>query len=78
MCLFRNLLQVRIFSQLHVLGMNAEHLEPTDFIGNTDIDFTVKPAESSQSWVNAVGTVGCTHNNNVSTGFQPVHQSQKL
>lgn len=49
-----DLLEVDIVSELHVLGVNSQDLETTSWVGNTDVDFTVKSAESSKSRVNRV------------------------
>ena len=52
--------QVNIVFQLHVLGVDAEHLQPTCLIGNADIDFTIESAEAPQGWVNTAHPVSCS------------------
>lgn len=37
-----NLFQVNIISQLHVLGVNLENLQPSSSIRDTNVNFPVK------------------------------------
>ncbi|GMT16846.1 hypothetical protein PFISCL1PPCAC_8143, partial [Pristionchus fissidentatus] len=37
-----DLLEINIVSELHVLGVNAENLQSSDRIGDSDIDFTIE------------------------------------
>ncbi|KAH3663659.1 hypothetical protein OGAPHI_005060 [Ogataea philodendri] len=73
-----NGLQIDIVSKLHVLGMNPQHLESSSGIWNTNIDFSVKSTESSQSRINGVWSVGGGNNDNVRSGLHTIHQCQKL
>ena len=74
----RNMLQLNIFSKLHVFSVNPENLKPSNFIRDPNADLAVKPTKSSESRVDAVRAVRSTHNNNMCTGFKPIHKSQQM
>ena len=44
--------KIDVISQLHVLGVNAEDLQMSGWVRDTNVDFTVKATETSQGWVN--------------------------
>lgn len=74
----RDVNEVHIGSQLHVLGVNAQNLETACLIGDTDVDFTIKAASASEGWVDRVGSVGGANDDDLAATFDTVHQSQKL
>lgn len=71
-------LQIHILRKFHVLGVDSQNLEPTDLIWDTDVNFPVEPAESSQRRIDRVRPVCCCDNNHMSSSFQPIHESQQL
>jgi hypothetical protein len=76
--IFGDGLQINVFGQLHVLGVNSENLEAANLVRNSNVDLSVEPAESSQSWVDCVGSVGCSDNNNMASAFESVHECEQL
>ena len=58
--------------------MNSQNLKSADFIWHSDIDFSVKSTESSQSRIERVWSVGSGNDDNVASSFKTVHQCQKL
>lgn len=48
---FRNSLEVYVLAQLHVFGVNSEDFQPTDLIGNSNVDLSIEPAKPPQSRV---------------------------
>jgi len=50
-----NLLEVDVVAKLHVLGVNSQDLKSSSWVGDTDVDLTVKSTESSKGGVNRVG-----------------------
>ena len=65
MRLLGNLFQVNGFVELHILGVNAQHFETTDFIRNTNIDLAIEAAESTKSWVDRIRSVRRAHDDDV-------------
>ena len=47
-------------------------------IRNADVHFSIKSSEPTQSWVNAIGSVGGCHDYHVGPLLQSIHQSQQL
>ena len=72
------LLQIHIFSELHVFGMDAEDLQAPSGIGYANVHLSVKATKSPEGGVNAIGTVGGCHDNDMGSLLQPVHKSQEL
>mmetsp|Transcript_4706 Transcript_4706/g.17096 ORF Transcript_4706/g.17096 Transcript_4706/m.17096 type:complete len:86 (-) Transcript_4706:921-1178(-) len=58
--------------------MDSQDLHTSSLIWDTDVDFAIEPSKSTESGVDAVGTVGGRHDNDVRTCFQAIHQSKKL
>lgn len=75
---FGNCLEIYVFSQFHVFGVNPKDLESAYLIRDAYIDFAVKPAEASQGWVDGVGPIGGSNHNHVASTFESVHKSQHL
>jgi len=65
-----HLLEINVVSQLHVLGVNPEDLESTSGVGDSDVDLSIEPSESSKSRVDGVGSVGSSHNDDVGSSLQ--------
>mmetsp|Transcript_17568 Transcript_17568/g.38393 ORF Transcript_17568/g.38393 Transcript_17568/m.38393 type:complete len:267 (-) Transcript_17568:908-1708(-) len=70
--------RVNVLVEFHVARVDAENLETTIFVWYTDIDFAIKATESTQCWVDSIGTVGTTNDNDRRTLFKSVHQGQHL
>jgi hypothetical protein len=51
-------LQVHLVGELHVLGVDAQHLEAARLIGHADVDLAVEAAEAAQRSVDGVGPGG--------------------
>ena len=68
------LLQIHIFSELHVFGMDAEDLQSPGGIGYANVHLSVKATKSPEGGVNAIGTVGGCHDNDMGSLLQPVHK----
>ena len=58
--------------------MDAEDLEATDGVRYADVDFTVEATKATQGRVNAVGSIGGGHDDDVRTLLQAVHEREKL
>ena len=73
-----NLLKIDVITELHVLGVDLENLETAGRVGDANINLTVETAETTESGIDRVGTVGGGHNNDVGTGLHAVHEGKKL
>ena len=73
-----NFLQINAFIELHVLRVNAQYLQASDFIRNADVDFAIKAAETTKSRVNRVRSVRRTHHDDVRARLHAIHQGQEL
>lgn len=71
-------LQIHVFCQFHVFSVDSQNLQSADFIRHTNIDLSVKTTESSESWVDSIGPVGRSDDNDVSSAFQAVHKCEHL
>ena len=69
-----DLLKIDIVSQLHVLGVNPEDLESTSGVGDSNVDLSIEPSESSKSRVDGVGSVGGSHDDDVGSSLQAPRQ----
>ena len=52
-----NLFQIDIIPKSHVLGVDAKHLESANSVGNSNVNLSVKSAETTKSridWVRAI------------------------
>ena len=78
MSLGSDLLQIKIVSELHVLGVNPENLQTSNSVGDTDVDLAVESSESPEGGVDGVGPVGGGHHDHVGSLLQAVHQGQQL
>ena len=74
----RHLFQVDILAQLHILGVNTQHLQAARGVGNADVDLAIETTEASEGWVDGIGPVGGRHDDHVRPLLQTVHQSQQL
>lgn len=70
--------KVDIFRKFHVFGVNSQDFQPTDFVRDTNIDFSVESTESSESGVDGIRSVGGSNDNNVSSSFETVHKGKHL
>mmetsp|Transcript_3034 Transcript_3034/g.7689 ORF Transcript_3034/g.7689 Transcript_3034/m.7689 type:complete len:505 (+) Transcript_3034:1102-2616(+) len=73
-----NGLGVDILVQLHVTGVDAEHLQPAIFIGDANVDFAVEPSETAEGGIHRVGAVGGANDHHARALLQPVHEGQHL
>ena len=71
-------LKVDIFRQLHVLGVNAQNFHSADLIWNTNIDLSVETTGTTKGWVNRVGSVGGSDDDDLASTLGTVHQSEQL
>lgn len=73
-----NLLQVDVVTKLHVLGVDLENLETAGRVGDANVDLAIETAETTQSRVDRVGTVGGSHDDDVGAGLHTVHEGEEL
>lgn len=73
-----NLLKVDIVTKLHVLCVDLENLKTTGRVGNTNINFAIETAETSEGRVDGVGAVSGSHDDNVGARLHAVHEGQEL
>lgn len=78
MRLGRNLLEVDVVAELHVLGVDLEDFEPAGRVGDANVHLAVEAAESSEGWVNGVGPVRRCHDDDVGAGLHAVHEGEEL
>ena len=76
MCVNTHLLEVHVFPQLHVFGVDAEDLQSPGGIRYANVHLAVKAAKPPEGGVNAVGTVGGCHDNDMGSLLQPIHEGQ--
>ena len=69
MGIFGNCLQINILGKFHIFGMDSQNFKSSDFIRNTDINLSIKPTKSSQSWIKRVGSVCGSNYNDMSSSF---------
>ena len=53
----------------------CNNVHSTCGVWDANVHLTVETAKPSQSWVNAVGSVGSCHDNDMGPLLQPIHQS---
>ena len=58
--------------------MNTEDFQSSDNVRDTDINLPVEPSEAPQGGVDAVGSVGGGHNDNVGSLLHTVHKGEEL
>ena len=58
--------------------MDAKDLQTSDGIGNADVDLTIETAEPTKGGIDGVGSVGCSHHDDMGTLFETVHQGEQL
>ena len=73
-----DLLQVKIVSELHVLGVNPENLKTTNSVWDPDVNLTVESSEPPEGGVDGVRPIGGGHHDHVGPLLQTVHQGQQL
>merc|ERR1712183_151545 len=78
MCFCSYLLQVQVICELHVLGVYSKNLHSAHSIRNSNINLSIEPSKSSESSINRVWSVGCSHYNHMRPLLQPIHQGQQL
>lgn len=69
--------KVNILIEFHVLGVDSEDFHSSDFIGDTDIDFSIESSESSEGLIDGVGSVGGGDDDDLSSGLETVHEGQE-
>ena len=77
-CDLAHLLEVHIVGQLHIFSMDTKNLQTTSGVRDTDIDFTIETAKSSQCGVNRIRSVRSRHDHNIRTCLHAVHQREQL
>jgi len=78
MRVLRDSLKVDVLSKLHVLGVDAHDFHSSDFIRDTNINFPIEATGSSKGWVNSVGPVRGSNNNDLASTFGTVHEGKQL
>lgn len=73
-----DLFEVDIISELHILGVNAENFETASGVRNTNVNFTIKSTETTESGVNRVRSVGGGHYDDVGASLKTIHESEEL
>lgn len=73
---FCNSLKVYVWSELHVSCVDSQDFHSADFVGNTDVDFTVESASTTECGINRVWSVGCSDYNNLATALSAIHQRE--
>src|SRR5271156_4141188 len=58
--------------------MDLQNLVPSPLVGDLDLDLSVEPAWSPESWVQCVGPVGGRNHYDFAPGFEAVHQREQL
>ena len=76
--LLGELLEVDVVAQLHVLGLDAQHLEAAVLVGHANVNLAVEAAEAAQRRVDGVGAVGRGDDNDVRARLEAVHQREQL
>ena len=71
-----DLLQIKIVSELHVLGVNPENLQTSNSVG--DVDVHLESSEPPEGGVDGIGPVVGSHHDHVGLLLQAVHQGQQL
>lgn len=74
----RDLFQVDVVGELHVLGVDPQRFESARRVGDSNVDLAVEPAEPAQGGIDRVGSVRRRHDDNVGTRLHPVHERQEL
>lgn len=73
-----NRLKIYSFIEFHVLSVDSQDLKTTNFVRNSNVDFSIESTESSESRIKRVRSVGSSDYNNVTTTFESVHKGQQL
>lgn len=76
--LFRDGFEIDVLGKLHVLGVDSQDFQTTDFVWNSDIDFTIESTETTEGTVDGVWSVGGTDDNNLTSTLETVHKSEEL
>src|SRR6266702_1469316 len=66
--------EANVRREWHRSGVNLQNLVPSHFVRHSDLDLPVKPAWSPESWINSVGPVGGSNDDNVPSSAHSVHQ----
>merc|ERR1719267_405892 len=78
MRLLGELLEVDVVGELHVLRVDAQHLEAAVLVGHADVHLAVEAAEAPQRRVDRVWPVGRTDDHHVRARLEAVHQREQL
>merc|ERR1719440_2620001 len=76
--LLGELLEVDVVAQLHVLGLDAQHLEAAVLVRHANVHLAVEAAEATQRAVDRVGAVGRGDDDDVRARLEAVHQREQL
>jgi hypothetical protein len=76
--LARNGLGFDIVVELHVAGVDPEHLEAAVLVGDANVDLAVEPSEPTEGWVDRVGAVGCANDHHRRPLLEAVHKGEHL
>mmetsp|Transcript_7662 Transcript_7662/g.16937 ORF Transcript_7662/g.16937 Transcript_7662/m.16937 type:complete len:557 (+) Transcript_7662:788-2458(+) len=76
--LLGKLLQVDVVAQLHVLRVDAQHLEAAVLVGHANVNLAVEASEAAERAVDRVWPVGRADDDDVRACLEAVHQRQQL
>ena len=71
-------LEINIVSKCHVFGVDAEDLQTSCRVRDTNVDFMIEVTETPQCRVDRVGPVSGSDHNNIRTSFETIHESEEL
>ena len=71
-------LRVDVLVELHVAGVDAEHLEAAVLVGDANVDLAVEAAEAAEGGVDGVGAVGGADDDDGGALLEAVHEGEKL
>ena len=74
----RDLLDVHVLLKGHPPGVDLHDDQPSLSVRYPDLDLPVQPSGSSQGGIKGIGTVRCPDDDDLSAGFQPFHEGEKL
>src|SRR5579872_6043535 len=73
-----DLTQIDIGRQGHSPGMDSKNLQTRLIVGNSNFDFAIEAAGTSQGGIQNLRNVGRTNHDHLATRDKTVHQAEKL
>lgn len=72
------LFEIHVIREFHVLGVDPENFKTAGGVRNANVDFTIETAETSESRVDGVRTIGGGHDDDIGAGLETIHQGKQL